>query len=146
MRPPITLTVEAKVLGQRRPHPAPWPMTLSPHPHVDHRVPLKDLLAAIVTHEVDAFHERQEQHRLTHVLLPEDVERGAARGKIDLGGHEEQQRTDPVSAVEAVLQAFNDHLYLVFVDGTQVLTLDQVVPIHDGSHLQFVRLVALVGG
>jgi hypothetical protein len=110
---------------------------------------LRDLLAAVVTREVAAFGERQGQRQLTRVLLPEEITQGAELGKIDMGGHSEGADVQPVSAAQAVataLQAFEDRLYLVFVDGQQVQTLDAPVALHEDSHLRFVRLVALIGG
>ncbi len=154
-QPTLTLTIEAKVFGQRRPALPACEVTLEVRPEADGTqmlLTLRDLLTAVVTREVAAFGERQEQHKLTRVLLPEAIARGAELGKIDLGGHTEApdaHDAQPVSAAEAVataLQAFEDRLYLVFVDGQQMQTLDTPVALRAGSHLLFVRLVALIGG
>ncbi len=145
----LTLTIEAKVLGQRRPALPASEMSLEARSDAGETQTLRDLLTAVVTREVDAFHEREGQRRLTRVLLPEEIARGAKLGKIDLGGHDEVRDAQPVSAQEAVataLQAFEDRLYLVFVDGQQVQTLDMPVTLHEGSHVLFARLVALIGG
>jgi hypothetical protein len=147
--PTLTLTIEAKVLGQRRPVLPAVDVTLTSSREADNVQTLRDLLTAVVTHEVEAFEERQEQRRLTRVLLPEEIERGAKRGKIDMGGHTASPGGGTVSAAEAAataLQAFEDRLYLVFVDDQQVQALDAPVALHEGSRLLFVRLVALIGG
>jgi hypothetical protein len=145
----LTLTIEAKVFGQRRAALPARGITLPLPPEWGDTLTLRDVLTAVVTREVEAFGERQEHRRLTRVLLPEEIAQGAALGKIDLGGHNETPAPQPVSASEAVataLQAFEDRLYLVFADGQQVRTLDTTVALHEGSHMLFVRLVALIGG
>lgn len=147
--PTLTLTVETKVLGQRRPALPAVDVELAPHRETGNVQTLRELLTAVVTHEVEAFDERQERRRLTRVLLPEEIERGAERGKIDMGGHTETPDVEAVTAAEAVataLQAYEDRLYLVFVDDQQVQSLDAPVDLHEGSRLLFVRLVALIGG
>jgi hypothetical protein len=142
----LTLTVEAKVLGQSRPAITPWEVTLAARAAEDGALCVRDLLTAIVTQEVEAFRERQAQRRLTHVLLPEDIARGAAAGKVDMGGHDLGQPVSASEAVHAALQAFEDHLYYAFLDGQQLQTLDEEVTVPQGGHLMFVRLVALIGG
>lgn len=142
----LTLTLEAKVLGQSRPAIAPWEMALAAHASQDGVVHVRELLAAIVTAEAEAFRERQDQRRLTRVLLPEEIARGAERGKVDAGGHDLAQPVNTAESVAAALQAFKDHLYYVFVDGQQAQTLDEVAPVRENSRILFVRLVALIGG
>jgi hypothetical protein len=44
------------------------------------------------------------------------------------------------------LQAFEDQLYFVFIDGVQQQHLDQPVRVQSGSRVLFVRLVPLAGG
>ena len=142
----LTLTVEAKTLGQSRPAITPWEVALTAHAADDGAVRVRELLIAIVTAEVENFRERQDQRRLTRVLLPEEIARGAERGKVDAGGHDLAQPVNTSDAITAALQAFEDRLYYVFVDGQQAQTLDEVAPVHAGSHILFVRLVALIGG
>lgn len=164
--PSVTITVEAKVLGQRRPFLPQWDMTLEPPAAssaeaqaAEVSLSLRELMSAVVAREVAAFGERQEQRRLTRVLLPDEIARGAERGKIDMGGPRnanagdeetrgagEEVTIDAAEAVATALQAFEDRLYLVFVDGQPIQSLDAPVALHGGSHLLFVRLVALIGG
>ena len=164
--PSVTITVEAKVLGQRRPFLPQWEMALEPPAasstaaqSADVHLSLRELMSAVVAREVAAFGERQEQRRLTRVLLPDEIARGAERGKIDMGGARNanagggsaqpagvEAAIDAAEAVATALQAFEDRLYLVFVDGQPIQALDAVVTLHEGSHLLFVRLVALIGG
>ncbi len=125
----LTLTVEAKTLGQSRPAIAPWELALTARAADDGVMRVRELLTAVVTAEVEAFRERQDQRRLTRVLLPEEIARGVERGKVDAGGHDLAQPVNTADAVTAALQAFEDRLYYVFVDGQQAQTLDEVAPV-----------------
>lgn len=146
MSTPLTLTVETKVLGQRRPATSPWHVGIAPRTENSRPLTLRDLLVSVITREVEAFNERQEQRLILHILKPDDIAAGVVRGKIDMGGHDEAQVASVEDAVAAALQAFADRLYLVFLDGRQVEALDEEVAVHDESHLTFVRLVPLIGG
>ena len=142
----LTLTVEARVLGQSRAKTAPWHVSLASRVAPGGTLSLRDLLVAIVTQEVEAYRERREQRRLTAVLAPEEIARAAERGKVDMGGHDLGQPVSAADAISAALQAFEDRLYYVFLDGQQLLSLGEDITVRQGSHLLFVRLVALIGG
>ena len=142
-----TLTIEAKVLGQRHPEISGWQLELPSDAAPDATLTLRQLLALIVTREVDAFHQRQAERRLMRVLSPAEIAEGAARGKIEASGQETAPQAVPVAeAIATAIQAFEDHLYYVLLDGQRLNDLDVPVPLREASHLTFVRLVALVGG
>ena len=142
-----TLTIEAKVLGQRRPALANWQLDIPSAEAPDATLTLRQLLALIVTREVDAFHQRQAERQLMRVLSPAQIAEGAARGKIESGGQESTPQAVPVAeAIATAIQTFEDHLYYVLLDGARLDVLDAPVPLRAASHLTFVRLVALVGG
>jgi hypothetical protein len=141
------ITVEAKVAGQRRPLISDWQVPLPPEAGLEGGATLRQLIAEVVRAEVRAFQERREERRLTHVLSPEQIASGAARGKIDMGGREvEEPDVDPQQAVETAILAFQDGLYYVFLDDAQVTELDRPLPLQTTSRLAFLRLVALAGG
>jgi hypothetical protein len=106
---------------------------------------LRDLITRIVTSEVESFKKRQERRRLVHVLGPQKIEEGLEKGKIDLGGSSLKQDVVPENAVGTALQAFEDGLYLVVIDGTEHRELDAQVYIQPGSRITFIRLVFLAG-
>ena len=148
------ITVEAKVVGRRQPLVSGWRVPLPEPPagedaRGDGALRLRDLLAAIVRQEVAGFRQRQEERRLTRVLSPDAIQRGAVAGKIDMGGSREARTGDEVdedAAVAVALQAFEDGLYFVFLDGRQHDDLDAPVWPCPDSTLTFIRLVALAGG
>lgn len=141
-----TITVEAKVVGQRRPVFTDWRVPLPPDADGRRPLTLRDLITVVVSNEVEAFKQRQEERRLARVLTKEQIEEGAAKGKIESGEREFTQEVNTDAAVGTALQAFEDGLYFVFLDDVQQERLDQEVAVKNDSHLMFVRLVALAGG
>jgi hypothetical protein len=137
-----TITLEAKLIGRRQPLVAASPVSLPDlHPPT-----LRSLITQVVLEEVNAFRKRQAERRLTHVLTAAQIDLAAQQGKVSMGQSELQQAVDPQDAVTTAIQAFEDGLYLVFVDGEQPQQLDDLVNIAEDSHVLFVRLVALAGG
>jgi hypothetical protein len=143
----LAVAIEAKVFGRRQPLFPPWQPHLILPIDADGYTRLRTLIAAVVTNEVAAFHARQEQRRFVRVLTPEQLQQGTESGKIDVGGQDEQAQTvDVHDAIATAEFGFEDGLYYVFVDGQRITELDQPVALHEGSHVLFLRLVALVGG
>ena len=139
-----TLIVDAKVIGSRKPVFSDWHINI-PEPKGDH-LRLRDLITRIVIEEVEAFNKRQADRKLSIVLSPAEIEQGRIKGKIDSGGKEYQQEADVDNAIGTALQAFEDSLYYVFIDGQQQTNLDDEVFLKSESQLTFIRLVALAGG
>lgn len=148
----VVITVEARVLGQRKPVLANRRIDLSAAPPAgldsSGVLRLRDLLACVVREEVRAFDQRQEERRLIKVLSPDQLDQAAATGKIVSGGMNEAAATpvDEDAAVATALQAFVDGLYFVFLDGVQQQDLDADVTLRPESTMTFIRLVALAGG
>lgn len=153
--PDITFKVEARVVGQRTPLLAPWQVPLPPsllHSLAEASSPfrLRDLIEHVVRNELYLFRLRQKERRLLHVLSPQAISAAASTGKIALGSPDELRHDtgeiDDEMAVITALQAFEDGLYFMFLDGQQQHTLDATVELSSTSTVTFLRLVALVGG
>jgi hypothetical protein len=140
-----TFRVEGKMLGGRRPL-FPKFSVACPAGWQEGGITLRDLITAVVRHEVAAFCERQEERRFITTLTREQIETGVQRGKIDMGGRDLDQTVDESQATQAALLAFEDGLYFVFVDDEQIASLDTSLNITPDSRVTFVRLVALAGG
>ena len=143
----VTFTVEGKVVGQKHPLFTDWRVELPPveESHGDH-LKLRDLISSIVVKEVEAFRTRQEERKLARVMSRQEIEQGAARGKVDPGARDLQQVVNTDDAVAVALQAFEDGLYFVFVDEVQQTNLDSEVFLKANSKVVFLRLTALIGG
>ena len=108
---------------------------------------LRQLIESVVRAEVTAFKERQLDRQFVHVLTSKQIEAGAVKGKIQSGGSDVPlQEVDAESAVGTALQAFEDGLYLVVIDGIEQTELDQQVFVQDESQIVFIRLTLLAGG
>lgn len=139
-----TLLIEAKIIGKRRPIFSGWRIDL-PDRSGDH-LKLRDLIARVVLEEVESFIKRQQERRLARVLSRADIETGRINGKIDSGERDLQQTVDLDTAVGIALQAFEDGLYYVFIDGIQQTNLESEIFLKPESQITFLRLVALAGG
>ena len=138
------LTISGKALGKKKPLFADFSI---PAPTLTgERVRLRDLLSRIVRHEVEAFEERQEDRKFVKALTAREIGDQAARGKIDMGGRDLDQKVDVEEAIRVALEAFEDGLFLVIIDGQDFKALDTEVFLQPDSKVGFVRLTMLAGG
>ena len=141
------LIIEGKAVGRRKPLFADWSIPLPPASRGGgDRLTLRDLITRIVQAEVEAFRERQEERRLVRVLSADAIDRGTDKGKVEAGGSPLRQRVDEEEAVGTALQAFEDGLYLVVIDGEEQRELEREIHVTAESRITFVRLVMLAGG
>jgi hypothetical protein len=139
--------VGGKALGRKRPLFEDFSVPLPPRGAGDDAITLRDLIDSVVRGEVAAFHRRQDERRLLHALTAREIDEGAVRGKIAAGASEvEPQSVDVESAVAVALQAYEDGLYLVVIDGAQPESLDSEVFVRPDSRITFIRLTLLAGG
>jgi hypothetical protein len=140
------LTISGKALGRKKPLFADWSIPFPPDLGDGGAVTLRDLITRVVRAEVEAFRARQQEQKLVRALTASAIEEGAAKGKIDSGGRDSKQKVDTDEAVGTALQAFEDGLYLVVVDGEEQRDLDRQVFLNPDSRIAFVRLAMLAGG
>src|SRR5262245_40449983 len=140
------LTISGKALGRKKPLFADFSIPFPPDLGDGGSTTLRDLIARVVRGEVEAFKQRQEERRLLRALTTNEIDAGAVRGKIDMGGREAHQKVDVEEAIGTALQAFEDGLFLVVVDEQEQRNLDAQIFIKEDSRIAFVRLVMLAGG
>ncbi|MCI0640871.1 MAG: hypothetical protein L0Y72_30365 [Gemmataceae bacterium] len=141
------LTIDAKVLGRKKPLFNDWSIPLPPDLGGDGEpLTLRVLITRIVLEEVKAFRERQEERKVLKALTAAQIDAGLAKGKVDMGGRDLKQEVDEDQAVSAALQAFEDGIYLVVLDGEEERDLDKEIHLHEDSRITFVRLAMLSGG
>lgn len=107
---------------------------------------LRDLISALVRHELASYEQRRTASRTLRVLTPADLARG-----VDTGAYGRENRAvaappPEAKAIDRAVEAFTDGLFFVFIDDVQIEELDAPVVIHPESTLRLVRLVALAGG
>ncbi len=135
----VSVIVETKVVGTKD--------TESLHVPIPADIgSLRDLLAALVRHELASYERRRAVSKALRVLTPADLARGVETGAY---GREARAVTAPppeAQAIERAVEAFTDGLFFVFIDDVQVEELDGAVAVRPDSTLRLVRLVALAGG
>jgi hypothetical protein len=139
-------TIDVRAPGRRRPLIPGWQIPIPPEPTGrSEPLTLRRLITQVVAAEVAAFGERQERRRLVHVLTADEIDTGVARGRVDPGGRTLDQPVNETVAIGVALQAFEDGLDLVLLDGREQRDLDEQVFLGPDSHMTFLRLTALAG-
>lgn len=141
------LTLCARVIGRRKPLMPDWQIPWPPEENGGggESLTLRDLITRVVREEVRAFKERQEARKFIRVLTEAEMQAGLEKGRVDSGGRETYQEVDAEQAVGTALQAFEDGIYLVFLDEEEQRDLDKQVFVRPDTKLTFVRLVMLAG-
>jgi len=139
------LTISARAMGRRKPLVPDWQFPCPPAEHGGEPLTLRQLITRVVTHEVQAFEQRQHERRLVRILTERQIEEGLISGRVDSGGRDLHQEVNQDEAIDTALQAFEDGIYLVILDGEEHRDLDRQIHLQPDSHLVFVRLVMLSG-
>ena len=139
------LTISGRQVGKRKQLFDDYSIPLPPDSGDGGPWTLRKLIISIVNSEVEAFRRRQADNRLEKVLSPQQIQTSAAQGKVAMGGRNINQKVDPDSAVANALQAFEDGLYLVLLDGVEHRDLDAVISVQEHRRVTFIRLVFLAG-
>jgi hypothetical protein len=140
------LTIAGRTVGSRRPLFDDWSVPLDPAWDEGGEPTLRDLIERLVRIEVADYERRRSARRLDRVLSAGQIEAGEAAGRIAPEGRGRPAApVDVEQAVGAALQAFDDGLYLVVIDGVERRDLDAPVRLGPDSRITFVRLVFLAG-
>ncbi len=140
-------TIDGKALGRKKPLFADWSIPLPPGLDDDGGgLTLRQLITRIVLAEVEAFRERQEERKMLKALTATQIDDALAKGKVDMGGRDLKQDVDEDAAVGAALQAFEDGIYMVVLDGEEQRDLDREIYLQADSRITFIRLAMLAGG
>jgi hypothetical protein len=140
------LTLSARAVGRRKPLVPDWQVPWPPEEESGGEpLTLRQLITRIVRAEVEAFEKRQQERKLVRILTEGQIAAGLDKGRVDSGGRDLHQKVNEDDAVATALQAFEDGIYLVFLDEEEQRDLDRQVFLRPDSHLRFVRLVMLAG-
>jgi hypothetical protein len=142
------LLIETRVLGSKSEPIDRWSIPVPPADDGEGGggLTLRELISRIVRQEVEGFERRRRARRLTRFLSEREIESGAARGKVDPGGHTPSSgAVDVEGAIATALVGFEDGLYLVLLDGVEQRELDAEVFLNAESRVVFLRLTFLAG-
>ncbi len=121
------------------------PFSFDPDPDGEGNEPyrVRHLITKLVRETVRDFHLR-ERDRAHRALTEVQIAKGAASGKIG-SAREEPQTVDLDQAVGQALVAFEDGLFLLFVDDEEKRSLEEIVHLRPETRVTVIRLVALAG-
>lgn len=136
----MRLRVNVKQAGKRRPAVREDVLEVS-----EEILTLRDLIRDVTERRVKDWNERTEDDFILRALSAEEMEAGAAVGKIAYGERMNRALQDSEQAVKSALQSFEDGLYCVFIDEEQIEHLDASIFLKEESVLTFVRLTMLAG-
>lgn len=78
-------------------------------------------------------------------LAKDEIANQAESGKVGFGAIYSENKVDLTVAQETALQAFEDGMFAVFADETEIQKLDEVVNISETTVFTFIRLTFLAG-
>lgn len=106
---------------------------------------LEDLITQLVTHIVNSFNKEIETNKVLSFLSPSEIQNQSITGKIGFGEIENITKANINSSIENALQAFEDGIFVVFIDDDEVKTLKEPLAIKESSSITFIRMTFLTG-
>lgn len=132
------LTLQLKRLGKKKIHLLEFEIEKQPQT-------LKELIEECVKSEVKHYNEKREEVKLMSFLSPKDIQEQSETGKIGFGDLENRELAQVDEAIANALLAFEDGLYVVFVDDEEIKSFEQSIALKPDSVIAFIRLTFLTG-
>jgi len=136
----MNIYIKLKSAGKRRPV-----LENVPYDLPDGIRTLRQLIDAVVRQEVDTYNSRGVENALVPFLTETQIAEQSTVGKVGFGRIYSDKKADPEKASEAALQGFEDGLFRVLINDTEVSELDGAVEIKNNDTLTFIRLTFLAG-
>ncbi|AEH01964.1 hypothetical protein [Lacinutrix sp. 5H-3-7-4] len=106
---------------------------------------LEHLLITCVKQQVEAFNNKRLEVNVVGFLSPSQIEEQAQNGKVDFGEIYNKTLANQQDAINNILLAFKDGLFVVFVDDEEITDLSTPLNLTSNSVIAFIRLTFLVG-
>lgn len=136
----MKIFINVKQLGKRRNAVEEKELVLE---HVP--VTTADLIIAIVIRQVQEYNERLEQNDLLKYLTDEEIKEKATTGKVDFNVNYNGLPANTEKAVRNALQSFEYGIFRIFLNDTELESLDKTIQLSEGDKLTFIRLTMLAG-
>ncbi|WP_272023046.1 hypothetical protein [Olleya namhaensis] len=134
----MIFTLQLKRLGKKKVKEVPFTLDHTPKN-------LEELLIACVKNQVDAFNTKRTTVNVIGFLTPRQIQEQAQSGKVDFGEITNTNLANQQQAIDNVLIAFTDGLFVVFVDDQEITDLKAPLQLTSESVIAFIRLTFLVG-
>jgi len=136
----MNIYIKLKSAGKRRPVLDNTPYTLP-----DGIASLRQLIEAVVRHEVDEYNNRGTENMLVPFLTETQISDQSTVGKIGFGRLYSDKKANLEKAIKTALQGFDDGLFRVIVGEREATELDKPLEINEDDTLTFIRLTFLAG-
>jgi len=134
----MELTLQLKRLGKKKVKQVPFTLEETPKN-------LEELLIGCVKHQVEAFNKKRLEVNVIGFLSPAEIQEQAQNGKVDFGEINNKDLANLEKAIDNVLLAFKDGLFVVFVDDNEITDLKTPLVLTSESVIAFIRMTFLVG-
>ncbi|MEH6704749.1 MAG: hypothetical protein V7691_08125 [Galbibacter orientalis] len=134
----MELTLQLKKLGKKKVKEVPFTLEESPKN-------LEALLVGCVKHQVEAFNAKLQEVNVIGFLSPAEIQEQAQKGKVDFGEITNTDLANLQKAINNVLLAFKDGLFVVFIDNKEITDLKTPLKLTSKSIVTFIRMTFLVG-
>ncbi|MEJ4089195.1 hypothetical protein [Galbibacter orientalis] len=134
----MELTLQLKKLGKKKVKEVPFTLEESPKN-------LEALLIGCVKHQVEAFNAKLQEVNVIGFLSPAEIQEQAQKGKVDFGEITNTDLANLQKAIDNVLLAFKDGLFVVFIDNKEITDLKTPLKLTSKSIVTFIRMTFLVG-
>ena len=133
-----TITIKLKRLGKKRVKL--FEFTLNAQVET-----LKALITQTVINEVTRFNEKQENPLIVPFLTAKEIKIEEKQGKVSFGDRQNRIKADKDDAIENAILAFEDGIFVVFIDDEEIKALDTKIEVTEKSEIVFMRLTFLTG-
>ncbi|SHJ19995.1 hypothetical protein SAMN04488096_11065 [Mesonia phycicola] len=134
----MELTLQLKRLGKKKVKQIPFTLEETPKN-------LEELLIGCVKNQVEAFNKKRLEVNVIGFLTPAEIQEQAQSGKVDFGEINNTDLANLDKAIENVLLAFKDGLFVVFVDDEEITDVKKPLQLTPESVIAFIRMTFLVG-
>lgn len=106
---------------------------------------VQELIEAIVSWQVGEYNERLQQSEVLKYLTSEEVEDKVASGKVGFDVNYNGKPAIESDAIINALQSYEDGIFRIFLDDTELGELSSLIRLKEESTLTFIRLTMLSG-
>lgn len=106
---------------------------------------VQELIEAIVSWQVCEYNERLQQSEVLKYLTSEEVEDKVASGKVGFDVNYNGKPAIESDAIINALQSYEDGIFRIFLDDTELGELSSFIRLKEESTLTFIRLTMLSG-
>ncbi|WP_312476606.1 hypothetical protein [Neobacillus sp.] len=104
-----------------------------------------ELISELVSINVRAFNERQEDIPFGQFFTKEEMIQSGAAGKVDFAVVYNEHKANEEDAIKTAIQAFQDGFFKVFIKDVEQGVESPSIQLNDGDHLVFIKLTMLAG-